>query len=1475
MKLEDLTNKLLNLGKRNRLLNYKETGFKSISILNKNYREIYEGLTSGKEFSFMLIDPMLERYHKTFAEEGDSILEYSPLKVYDICKEAIKPKELLAYKKGYKLDKTLRALLKEYKYSINEKGINSLYLTFGFVSYKEDNVCYQAPLLLIPVEYQKNMNGVYKICASDDDIILNPTLDYFFNTTRKFDIPNYYTEDFDFDIYMEQIKKVLPEDVIYFDGMSLGIYSFLKMNMYRDLKDHEAKVLQNRNINALLGNSLDGDITLDGKALPVVNCDSSQYAAIEMAVKGKSFTLQGPPGSGKSQTITNIIASLIGNGRHVLFVSEKLQALQVVYEKLKRAGLSEFAIELHSSKANKKTFIDNLYKTATLPKYSVSNMAEDTKENHAILKAELDNYKKAIDSKVEGEEITVFELFSLYMNEREVPLDYRFIDISSTPLQEMDNTSRNLREYKDAIAPIGYDYRDSVFYVFNDMNKSYITYEMNKEFTDAIAYIIKLESYRKNLNKYISIQEREILSIDDLYKVFDFIPAFNQLEYHDLLSLSKDNLEYVLPLMKEYLCISLASSAMKNYDKEFVNIDVNCLYRKLKSHTGLFKSFNKEYRDTKREILSYRDDKASHKVLVSELKEIVDLKERLFRRKVLKESISKYIPYENTENMEAIKKDVEAYIPFAGIRVSYSSSVEKNTVKNYILYQMLSFKNYQDGDINLRKLQVIFDSAIFNFYKSPLSVVSNHLNEMYKKKDLMQSYIRVLAVLKELKKDILLEFLHTYLKTGLCLENMDSVYRKTFMQNKIFDVIQKNPILSSFSSSAFKDKVKEFVSLDEAIMRLNRDYIIAVNSMKRPDDVLLEGSQFQILAKEANKIKRQKPVRLLLSEIYDFSVTIKRVFLMSPLSVSTYLTEDNEFDCVIFDEASQIFAKDAFGAIYRGKQCIIIGDSKQMPPSNFFNAISDDNDDEDYESVDESILDMGTSYLPTTSLKWHYRSRSEELIAFSNKEFYDSTLITIPEAKKHEVGFGIDFINVKDGIYNVKSRTNQREAELIADMVISHYQKSNKSMGVVAFSKVQAELFEDMVDEKISKYPEVHKYFTDEVEEPFFVKNLETVQGDERDRIIFSICYGYNNDGKFYQRFGPLNNLGGERRLNVAVTRSKYNITIISSIKASDIRDNTTDSIGVKLLKEYLDFAENVLAKKNYTESDNGIINSIKEFLEESHYICYTNYGSSSFRIPLAVKENEEDSFKAAIMIDGMSRNNNTTDTNRLEEMLLSRQGWKYYKIYSPSYIEDMSQEQSRLLDFLRNNVEEEHEEESSVESFIVESKDTLESHFKEYEAMPNEILMKNYMNKGLVYALLELLKKEEPIHNDYFLRKCAVAMGKTRITNVVKNEASKAVPESVTIVGNTIWLNPRDTIDLRIHSDRMLNEIPMEELKEGLYTIVSYSEGLTVEGAFKAILKLLGFSRLTDNTKKLLMDAVDYLKLEGRIIQRGECLYI
>ena len=371
-----IANHLLDLGKRNRLLNYKETGLRSINILNNDINTVFHDIVESKEYTIILIDSILEKQRNiTLDSEDNDILSYSPYKVLDIINPILKPKQLICYKRGHLQAKVLKALHKEYNFSLNEKGLNSLYLAFGFISYVEENITYKAPILLIPVEYKKEVSS-YKIKEYDDEVILNPTLEYYFKQQYKITLPQYNDESLE--EYLEKIQKVLIDKMNIINEAAIGIFSFQKMNMYNDLITNEEEILTNNNINSLLGNQILGYQSYpNDKEYPVVNCDSSQLAAIKLAVEGQSFVLQGPPGSGKSQTITNIISSLIANNRKVLFVSEKLAALQVVYENLRRVGLNDFALEIHSSKANKKDFIDNIYKTAILPRYNIESKTEE------------------------------------------------------------------------------------------------------------------------------------------------------------------------------------------------------------------------------------------------------------------------------------------------------------------------------------------------------------------------------------------------------------------------------------------------------------------------------------------------------------------------------------------------------------------------------------------------------------------------------------------------------------------------------------------------------------------------------------------------------------------------------------------------------------------------------------------------------------------------------------------------------------------------------------------------------------------------------------------------------------------------------------------------------------------------------------------------------------------------------------------
>ena len=362
-----------------------------------------------------------------------------------------------------------------------------------------------------------------------------------------------------------------------------------------------------------------------------------------------------------------------------------------------------------------------------------------------------------------------------------------------------------------------------------------------------------------------------------------------------------------------------------------------------------------------------------------------------------------------------------------------------------------------------------------------------------------------------------------------------------------------NSVLSAFNRISQDKAIRTFSEKDTEQFEINKAKIRAELSSMRPSlDMIASGSALAILLREGEKKRKQKSIRSLLAETGELVQRVKPCFLMSPLSVSTFLAPDSvHFDVVVFDEASQIFPQDAIGAIYRADQLIVVGDSKQMPPSNFFNATieAEDNDEETGDVTDfESILDLCSTSMQQLRLRWHYRSRYEQLITFSNKNFYDSDLVTFPSSKVDAPGIGVDYYHV-DGVFDRKVHTNRKEAEFIVDLIYQNIEKyPNRSLGVVAFSVAQQDLIDKLLSKRRQSTPEKEYFFKNDGKEPFFIKNLETVQGDERDTIIFSIAYGIDAQGRLLHNFGPLNRAGGERRLNGAVTRAKCNVQLVSSL---------------------------------------------------------------------------------------------------------------------------------------------------------------------------------------------------------------------------------------------------------------------------------------------------------------------------------------
>ena len=374
------------------------------------------------------------------------------------------------------------------------------------------------------------------------------------------------------------------------------------------------------------------------------------------------------------------------------------------------------------------------------------------------------------------------------------------------------------------------------------------------------------------------------------------------------------------------------------------------------------------------------------------------------------------------------------------------------------------------------------------------------------------------------------------------------------------------------------------------------------------------------------------PLRKLFASIPNLLPALRPCFMMSPLSVSVFLeAQSYNFDLVIFDEASQIHTEDAVGAIMRGKQVIIVGDTKQLPPTNFFAAAIDDEDyDVDSDDKDndagayQSILDEAVTVLPERSLRWHYRSRHEHLIAFSNIKIYNNSLITFPSTIEKAPDCGVEYIHVPNGVYDRSGkRSNLNEAKKVADLVFEHFkQHPERSLGVVTFSEAQQSAVEVAIRQKRHENGAFEQFFSEDKDEPFFIKNLETVQGDERDTIIFSIGYARDEKGLMYMNFGPLSRDGGQRRLNVAVTRAKHNIKLVGSIMPTDIDTDRASGEGVKLLRSYIEFAQQgIAALQNELSYTDGILDfdspfeeAVYDFLTSKGYTVQTQVGCSGFR---------------------------------------------------------------------------------------------------------------------------------------------------------------------------------------------------------------------------------------------------------------------
>lgn len=548
------------------------------------------------------------------------------------------------------------------------------------------------------------------------------------------------------------------------------------------------------------------------------------------------------------------------------------------------------------------------------------------------------------------------------------------------------------------------------------------------------------------------------------------------------------------------------------------------------------------------------------------------------------------------------------------------------------------------------------------------------------------------------------------------------------------EIITLHPELAGFTRAEFEGVRERYATTDRQIMKNTRERVAHIAASRPvPRGVghgpVKDHTDLALIERELNKQKRHIPIRQLVRRASRALQAFKPCFMMSPLSVAQYLEPGLvTFDLVVMDEASQLKPEDALGAIGRAKQLIVVGDPNQLPPTSFFDRTDGGNEAEDEEVAavqdTESILDICMTTYHKRRLRWHYRSEHESLIAFSNNRFYDNDLIIFPSPLSKNRNYGVHRHYIEGAAYQ-KGR-NRLEAEAVAMAVIEHFRSTPKlSLGVATFNREQAELVLDILDRLQKEQPwlELALKKTEQDEEPFFVKNLENVQGDERDVMFVSTTYGPDQaTGKVYQRFGPIAGNTGWRRLNVIFTRAKKRLELFTSLRSADIKLGDSPSKGAVALKEYLEYAETGLLPDYGTisgrEPDSDFEVAVAHHLNAHGFRTVAQVGVAGFFIDIGVLHPEQErEFVLGIECDGATYHSSKSvrDRDRLRQEILERKGWRIHRIWSTDWFKNRDREVNRLLDAVRQAVE----SRAPVTTPAPDFQDAVESAVASFKAHP------------------------------------------------------------------------------------------------------------------------------------------------------------
>ena len=1301
---------------------------------------------------------------------------------------------------------TAGKLLRRNKEANEESGTKILYLAFGFLKWlsREDCTVHYAPLVLQPIQIKKSKGGVgYSVVLMDEEASVNATLLEYLKQEFNIDIRglNGAIQGLKISEILAMVRMEVKEmrNWEVFDDVYLATFSFARYQMWNDLRENIGEFAKNRVIDALLNNTIlvgDGgvetlkeDNVAPEATITPLPADATQWEAIALSQTGKSFVLHGPPGTGKSQTITNIIANAMNEGKRVLFVAEKQAALSVVKKRLDGIGVGDFCLELHSNKTNKTEILNKLISTLSLADEKETVTLSEKSAAIVKLKKDLEEPMLALHKK-RRLGVSIYEALLICLRNKNAPdimnIESSFYDALTK--EKIDSYEEMMVQAAAAAKECGGVH--------------------NSPFAN-----VNLSEYSLTLRDSVYCSSEVVMA--EIKHLKNYVALFLDLYRQKISVLTRKKLETLCEI-SQMLSSGLLNKYFNEKEEEFfaffnANKRLDACLEKYFTHCKKLADITKEYEELGAWLEEGRSDYEKHKTVRLVVKKLNKTAHTPLEGETLI-TLLKTV-YEIYEAMDRIRHNtgLASYFTFAFGRVDFFEARQNFLKDLYRLHELCQsvFMDYNADSFNSMCIRAANGYSLpvlsglmrsvesFRAAEEEFLIVTNADRRKLTEEEILDSYTAKAGALIE-NIDMLASWC-MYKKTALALDEAGLTFMTDALENgtvtgeNIIDSFEKNvyknflqtnipldPVLACFSAAVCEEKTENLRLALEEFNELTKEALRAKLITRLPTtstegSLSLETANFHRYAK-ANL--RGMGLRKLFEEIPELIKVIAPCMLMSPMTVSQYLQPENGlFDLVIFDEASQIPTADAICSLARGKAAIVVGDPKQLPPTSFFHSHYVDEDNLENEDMESMLDDCLAINMQQRHLTWHYRSKHESLIAFSNAMYYDNKLCTFPSPDS--LSSKVGFVFVEDGLYDRgMTKRNKVEAQrLVAEVIrrLSDPTLRKSSIGVVTFSNVQKEYIErKLAEEILAKRLEAEAY---EREEPLFVKNLENVQGDERDVILFSVCYGPDRMGKISLNFGPLNQTGGWRRLNVAVSRAREEMVVFSSMTGAMIDLSATRSRGVAGLKAFLEFAEKgrtnlAVSSENVLSKKPGLGKYIAEELSSYGYDCRYDVGVSGFKIDVAVVDpKDRKRFILAIMCDTANRYS-IKDRNVLQIQTLKRNNWNVIRIFAVNYYNNPKREIKKIKDLL-----------DRLTGADKKGGAELNRAKKNYKAAELEQLSEsaNYVTSGendkeILARLKAIVAAEEPISYPFLIRRCLTSLGITKYGGKVESRMQALV---------------------------------------------------------------------------------------------------